>query len=280
MQVIYIDTLFLLNLIVNYLILLATAKVSARPASRWRIALGAAVGAVYAVLTVLPKMVFLDNVIMMLVFAVVMVLIVFGGEQGLIRTGVIFFSISAAFGGAVLAVSLITGEETSQINVSIKVLFISFFICYGILSMVFARLGKRETAGGLVKVTVTKGTRSAEITALVDTGNSLYDPMTGGGVIVSELEPLTPLFTEDIKQLLKSNYSSMELLERLASCGDGFGFFLVPYTAVGVGSSFLIAFRPDEVKIGYKVQKKMSIAISPTCISDGGVYSALVNGGA
>lgn len=282
MQVIYIDELFIINFIVNYLILLVTAKVCAKRASRWRLALAAMTGSVYSVLSVLPNMGFLDSPLMMAVVAIIMVLIVYGGQRGLIRIGAIFFAISAAFGGAIFAVSLLTGEQTGRITISFKVLLIAFCICYGVLSMVFARMGRLKSHGGTVKAIVTKEGKKAEFLALIDTGNSLIDPLTGGGVIISELEPLKPLLTNEIQNILRdySEESTIHVFESLAPYGKGYGFFLVPYTAVGIGSSFLIGFRPDEVVIGGNKKRKMSVAISPTCVSDGGIYSALVNGGA
>lgn len=282
MQVIYIDELFIINFIVNYLILLATAKVCAKRASRWRLALAAVIGSLYAVLSVLPDMDFLNNFLIMVVCAVIMVLIVYGGQQGLIRIGVIFFAISAAFGGAVFAVSLITGSPTDRITISFKVLIIAFGICYGVLSVIFARMGRLKSHGGTVKAVVTKAGKRAEFLALIDTGNSLIDPLTGAGVIISELEPLKPLLTNEIQNILEdySAESIMEVFERLGPYGKGYSFFLVPYTAVGIGSSFLIGFRPDEVVIGGAKKKKMSVAISPTCVSDGGIYTALINGDA
>ena len=48
MTVVYIDSLFLLNFIVDYLLLLATAKLAGEVICRPRLALGAAVGALYA----------------------------------------------------------------------------------------------------------------------------------------------------------------------------------------------------------------------------------------
>ena len=45
MTVVYLDVLFLLNLVVDYLLLLATAKITGEPISRARLALGAALGA-------------------------------------------------------------------------------------------------------------------------------------------------------------------------------------------------------------------------------------------
>ena len=54
MTVIYIDTLFLLNTLVDYLLLLASARVAGEPLRRGRFALGAVLGGLYACAIFLP----------------------------------------------------------------------------------------------------------------------------------------------------------------------------------------------------------------------------------
>ena len=49
MTVIYVDTLFLLNALVDYLLLLAAARLAGEPLRRVRFALGAVLGGGYAV---------------------------------------------------------------------------------------------------------------------------------------------------------------------------------------------------------------------------------------
>ena len=51
---VYIDLLFLLNLTANYLLLLAAGRIAGAVLRRWRIGLGGALGALYAVLIFLP----------------------------------------------------------------------------------------------------------------------------------------------------------------------------------------------------------------------------------
>ncbi len=58
MTVVYIDSLFLLNFVVNYLLLLAAAKLSGEPLRRLRMAGGAALGAAYAAAVFFPTWVF------------------------------------------------------------------------------------------------------------------------------------------------------------------------------------------------------------------------------
>ncbi|MCL2588814.1 MAG: sigma-E processing peptidase SpoIIGA [Oscillospiraceae bacterium] len=280
MRIIYIDTLFLLNLLVNYLLLLATAKIGAVHISRLRIGLGALCGAGYAVAAVLPGLGFLLTAPMRLVSGVLMLLLVFGGKRYLLRLGLIFFAVSAAFGGAIYAISLMSGgaayDGVHVLPISLKVLIVAFALCYGVMSLVFARLG-RDTGTRLVQVEITRRGRSASFIGLVDTGNSLVDPVTGGAVFVVETEAVTTLFTSATLELLQGSLADqpVELLPLLQNSG----LYLLPFTAVGTRGGFLLAFRPDRAVIDGKETPGVAVALSPARVSDGGRYSALINGG-
>jgi len=284
MRIIYIDTLFLLNLIVNYLLILATAKIGAVHIPRLRIGLGAFFGAGYAVAAVFPPFGFLLTAPMRLVSGAAMILLAFGGKRGFLRLALIFSAVSAAFGGTIYAVSLMTGGPTYDghhvLPISLKVLVVAFALCYGVMSLVFHRLG-RNTGGKLIGVEIARHDRSASLTGLVDTGNSLVDPVSGNAVLVAEIETLLPLFDPATAGLLTGPLADnpVELLPQLRNAPDGLGLYLLPYTAVGTRSGFLLAFRPDRVRLGGKDTQGIAVALSPTRISDGGLYTALINGG-
>jgi len=284
MHIIYIDTLFLLNGIVNYLLLLATAKIGAAHISRLRIGLGALFGAGYAVAAVFPLFGFLLTAPMRLVSGGAMVLLVFGGKRGILRLALIFFAVSAAFGGAIYAASLMAGGPAYDghhvLPISLKVLVVSFALCYGVMSLVFHRLG-RDMGTKLVEVEITRRGRSATLTGLLDTGNSLVDPVSGGAVLVAETAALRPLFGPATAALLTGPLTDnpVELLPQLRDAPDGLGLYLLPYTAVGTRSGFLLAFRPDSVRIDEKDVQGVAVALSPARVSDGGRYTALINGG-
>ena len=74
MTVIYVDTLFLLNTMVDYLLLLASARLAGEPLARLRFALGAVLGGLYAVAIFLPGMGFLARPLYRGAAAVLMVL--------------------------------------------------------------------------------------------------------------------------------------------------------------------------------------------------------------
>ena len=109
-ETIYLDSLFALNAIIDYLLLLCSARAAGAVLHRWRLALAAVLGGLWAVACVLPGLGFLSYAPMKLVPALFMVLIAFGGERRLWRCVVIFLAVSAAFGGAVWAASMLAGS--------------------------------------------------------------------------------------------------------------------------------------------------------------------------
>ena len=107
MTVIYVDTLFLLNTMVDYLLLLASARLAGEPLARLRFALGAVLGGLYAVAIFLPGMGFLARPLCRGAAAVLMVLLAFWRSRRLLRQVLIFLALACAFGGGVLAVELL-----------------------------------------------------------------------------------------------------------------------------------------------------------------------------
>ena len=61
MPIIYVDRYFLLNLLIDYLLCLLSARVCGLVLRRWRYALAAMIGAAYAVLVLLPDFRFLGR---------------------------------------------------------------------------------------------------------------------------------------------------------------------------------------------------------------------------
>ena len=53
-------------------------------------------------------------------------------------------------------------------------------------------------------------------------------------------------------------------------------FRLLPYRSVGVDRGLLLAVRVDQVQVGEEERGPMLAALSPTPVSDGGGYRALL----
>ncbi len=278
MQVVYADSLFLINLVINYIMLLVTAKICAGTMNRLRLLGGAALGAAYSVAVVLPLTPFLRSPFMRVAVGLLMVLAVYGGKPRLIRHTLVFFAVSVAFGGAVMAASLLTGGGLNGFltPVDLKILILAFIVSYIVLLLVFKRSG-RQQSGGIVSLKLRHDGREVELRALRDTGNGLYDPMTGRSVIVAGVGDVTPLFPQGVRKTVAGLRlkDAVKIMEEL-SAESSMRFQLIPYSAVGTAGGMLLAFKPDEIIIDGKKKASMLLALSPNSVSENGTYSALL----
>lgn len=282
MTVVYVDTLFLLNALVDYLLLLCAARLAGEPLRRLRFALGAALGGGYAVAIFLPGLGFLERPACRLAAAVGMVLAAFWGSRRLGRQVLIFFALSCAFAGGVLAISLL-GRTGLSLNrgvvysgMDLKIVLLSAAGCYGALTLIFQRTGRHTAPSGELRpVRLTLGERQVSLTALVDTGNTLTDPATGRPVLVAEADCVEELLPPGIRPSPADLRDPAGALERLEDPWRR-RFRLLPYRSVGVDQGLLLAVRVDQVQVGEEDRGPMLAALSPTPVSDGGGYRALL----
>ena len=282
MTVIYVDTLFLLNAMVDYLLLLASARLAGEPLARLRFLLGAVLGGLYAVSIFLPGLSFLARPPCRLAAAVLMVLAAFWKSRRLLRQVVIFFALSCAFGGGVLAIALLGGRGLALSNgvlysgMDLKIVLLSAAGCYGALTLIFQRTGRHTASSGELRpVRLTLGERQVSLTALVDTGNTLTDPATGRPVLVAEADCVEELLPPGIRPSPADLRDPAGALERLKDPWRR-RFRLLPYRSVGVDRGLLLAVRVDQVQVGEEDRGPMLAALSPTPVSDGGGYRALL----
>ncbi len=283
MTVIYVDTLFFLNTLVDYLLLLAAARLAGEPLRRWRFALGAALGGLYAVAIFLPGLGFLSHPVCRVASVVLMMLVSYGGSRRLLRQGVLFVALTFAFGGGVVAIGLMGGTGLSlgkgvfYSALDLKVVLLSAAVCYGVLTLVFQRLARHSaTSGELVNIKLYLGENTADLTALVDTGNTLTDPVSGQPVVVAEGERLGQLFPQGKRPSLVDLRNPTGALTRLGTGEWKSRFRLLPYRSVGVDHGLLLAVRVDRMELDGQRIGPMLVALSPTSVSDGGGYQALI----
>ena len=275
MDVIYLDSLFGLNLLIDYCLVLVSARVCGVVLRRWRYALAALIGALYAALMVLPGFGWLANGMMKLALGAAMALIAFGGEAHIVRCTVVFFAVSAAFGGAVYAASMLAGVSPGSgalVTVSGRVLALSFAACYAAVSLVFrrrARAADREVR----TVTVTLAGRSVTLRALRDSGNDLHDPVSGlPAAVVERLQRLHRVVRQCAhRRKQRQHRRALDHRRRQA----GHRVVLLPYRAVGVTGALLPAFRPDSVKIDGAAEP-MLLALSAQALTSDGAFAMVL----
>lgn len=283
MTVIYLDSLFLLNAIIDYLLLLATAKLAGAPFSRLRLALGAILGGTYSALLFLPGFGWLYHPLCKLCSAVLMILAAFGGRPRLLRSLLLFFGLSAAFGGGIFAITLIGGRGLSLSNgvfyssMDLRLILLSAALCYVLLTLVFQRIGRHSVLSGeILPAVLTLNSKSVTFPVLLDTGNTLTDPATGRPVLVAEGSLTAPLFPPGTAPSPADLRHPAALLESLSQ-GDLRGRLrLLPYQAVGVECGLLLAIRLDRLRIGVHDYGSVLVALSPNALTDGGGYGGLI----
>lgn len=283
MTVIYLDTLFFLNAVMDYLLLLCSARIAGEELHRPRMVLGALCGGAYAVAAVLPGMGFLLKPVFQIGAAILMVVAGLGGSRRLLRQTVIFFALACAFGGGVLAVGLFgrtglsLGGGLVYSGMDIKIVLLSAAGCYALFTLGLVRMGKHIAASGeLVRAKVCLCDKEVCFTALVDTGNTLTDPVSGRAVMVVDGTALLALFPKGEGPDEQALIEPAQALSRLNSGRFRGRFRLLPYRTVGVECGLLLAVRPDSVSLEGQEHSPMLVAISPTPVSDGGGYRALV----
>lgn len=283
MTVVYLDSLFLLNFLVNYLLLLAAARVGGEALHRLRFALAAAVGGLYACAIFLPGCAFLEHLLCKLAIALLMALVAYGGARRLLRLLLLFLALSCALGGGVLALGLLGSRAVGMKegvlfpHVDLKLVLLSAAVCYAVFSLVFRKLaGGGRGRGQVVPVTVELMGRRVAFYALVDTGNSLTDPLSGQPVLVVEGARLLPLFPPGQVPGREELRSPADALERLSVGALRGRLRLLPYRAIGVDLGMLLCLKPDRVKVNGKDWGALLVAMAPDPVSQSGKHCALI----
>lgn len=276
MRVVYVDTLFFLNLLVDYLLLLLTARIAGVSVRRRRLLAGAVVGAALSVLLFFPPLPWGIALLVRGGALAATVLPAFGNTPAntwprLMGT---FLLLTTVLAGVVLALSRETGvlqlqNGTIYAEISSAVMLISFTAVFALSGLV---LGKGRTAPGRHWREIRAENRSGSTTfrALSDSGNLLRDPVSGRQVIVAEsavLEPLLGLERTVLSRLLRE-LSPEQVLERLRQ-DCGIAFWLLPVRTI-TKNGLMVVFRPERLYVDNKPREDCLLGITDGKIDAGG----------
>lgn len=103
MTVVYVDSVFVLNALMDYLLVLCAARLAGIPLRRRRYLLAGLLGGAYAVAVFLPGLGFLSATPVKLAAGILLALAAYGGEAKLLRLTLLLFAVSCAMAGCVLA---------------------------------------------------------------------------------------------------------------------------------------------------------------------------------
>ena len=147
---------------------------------------------------------------------------------------------------------------------------ILYALCYTVFACTVQHGGEIRT------LQLRLGGRSVQVRALHDTGCTLRDPMTGERVLVAEAGVLQARLPEaDVTPQALADPAA--LLLRLKTRDPALPARLLSYRSVGTQAGLLLCLR-CEAQDGPGEMKRCLAAFSPTPVSDGGSYHALIGG--
>src|SRR5690606_22137634 len=121
-------------------------------------------------------------------------------------------------------------------NISIKNIFISCGVGYMLIQFCWGYIQKQLTKEKiLMDISIEINGEKVELKGIVDTGNSLVDPISKYPVIIVEYNAIKSLLPLEIKDVLLNNQilNFDEIITQLSSSSWITRFRIIPYQALG-----------------------------------------------
>ncbi len=266
-MVIYLDVLIVINLIVNYFIILASVKFLRRKIKLCRILLGSLIGSLFSLYIFLPEINTFFELFVKLLMCLILSSVVFGIKplNRFLKSSGVIFLITCSYAGLMIAIwkifkpyGMLINNSVVYFNVSPQYLVVFSVISYFVFLILLKIFGRNNIYASECEICVIFGDKKVDFKAIVDTGNSVSDVFGKSEVIIVDKTIIDSLFpvTADCKTRYRA----------------------IPYSSVS-NSGILDGYRCDiaTVRDGYKqvILKNPIIAASLTPIRE--EYSGIVN---
>lgn len=299
-MIVYVDLIFLLNLLIDSVLLVLTGwsvKASIRPR---RLLAAAVLGAAYVVLMLYPHLSILLTFAAKLLVSAGMVLIAFGfgTPKRFVRTLCAFYLVNFAVAGGMFGLyymllssndvlkSVLVSQSGGigfQFETGLAFVAAAFLLAAAFYVRQMRSKDRREkVASFLADVSIRIGSFFHQCTGLIDTGNHLYDPLTKSPVLIVEAER----FKEVLPEAWLAKIRRLEVDQLLTAIGDDSfpwpdRLRIVPYRGVGRGTQFMLAVKPDLVTVRYQDRnieaKRVLIGFDGGRLSADGSYGAILH---
>lgn len=192
-MVIYVDVLIATNIIINYFLLLISARLDRREFSSLRIILASLLGGIFSLYILLELNSTVIDIFVKAVCCLAMVLTAFGYKslKNFLRSSFFLLLSSMIFAGSMYLVCsfyknsvIVVNNSTVYFNVSVVMLIICAVAVYFIVSVILYFTHKKALKDKICKISVWFGGYNAELTGFFDTGNSLTDNFSDNAVIL------------------------------------------------------------------------------------------------
>ena len=267
---VYVDEIFAVNMIMDWLILQTVGSLAQCGRNILRLTVASFLGAAYSIAIILCGIDFLRAVPVKIGYSVLMILIAYPfisfHQTG--RLMAWFYLVSFVLGGASMAAMYLFGQPYMQTWSGIALIEIDFHLFwlaagFG-LTIIFAgmlrgRLLQDVTMKRqIVTACIRFDNRSVEIPLLADTGHCLTDPLSGKSILIAEQNKLIPLFPVTVQQLLQMHdVCCADMFIKLSEHKEMNGRWrLIPYQTVG-SQDIMLGFKADSVTLLYNKGKRV-----------------------
>ena len=285
---VYIDIVFFENILLNYIILMATAIISKAKINAPKILLASIIGGIYAILNYIVELSFVLNTVIKIVMSIIIVLIAFNSNKIkiLIKQLIFFYLVSFTFGGAAFMLLFFVSPQniilkenylvgTYPLKITILGGIIGFIVIITVSKIMKDRMNKKSM---LCELEIFYKGKVRKVKTMIDTGNLLKEPITQTDVIIVEKNSLKDIVEEDILENI-DNIIKGKWLDSSDERIYSYKFKIIPFMSLGNENGLLIGFKPDYIKIyddDENVRNDIIIAIYNGKLSKSNLYTSLI----
>jgi len=291
---VYAEYLLIENIIINCIILYATSKITRTKTSKMRLFVASLIGSIYTLVVFFPSLQFMGKVTIKLSISILMIIISFNPEKlnQFLKQISAFYMVSFAFAGAIIGIFYILNNSFKFTGISFKDFDeLTKFLVIGILiALILIRYilkfyqGKINKENFITNIIIGLNNKEVELTALIDTGNSLKEPISKKPVIIAEYKALENILPNSIRDMYKTN-KELDLIQIgkiMEEVSDDIKLRLIPFKSLGNDNGILIGFKPDKIKIYLESETKnltddIIVAIYNDKLATDEVYNGLLH---
>ena len=254
---IYLDVVIVENLIMDAIIIYATAIVLKVKIRHLRIIISSLIGAIYSVLSYISDLEIYNNLFLKIFLSIVMVYIAFSPQniKTLMKQILIFYLTSFLFGGVAFAlIYIVKPQEILMKNglflgmYPLKTVFLGAIVATAILITAFKVVKSNITKKDMMcNVSIELNNKTVNIKTMIDTGNMLKEPISGLPVIVVENTALYELIPKEILDNLDDILGGdfQKIPDNIKSTYIA-KLKWIPYSSLGKQNGMLVGIKADK----------------------------------
>lgn len=284
---IYIDIVFLENLIMNSIIIYATSIILKIKPKLIRVVTSSAIGSIYAIISYVTELSIYTSIISKGILAIVMVYIAFNPQnmKNMWKQLLIFYLTSFVFGGVALYLIYFIKPQDVFIkngifvgDYALKAIFLGAIIAFIIIKISIKIVKTKINAKDMFcKIRIKLNGKEIETKAMIDTGNLAKEPITNTPVVIVESSLLEEVLPKEILNSIdnilagKLDGVKEEYISRLRC---------IPFSSLGKQNGMLLGIKADEIVVEKeeenKISKNVIIGVYERSLTKRGEYRALI----